>query len=173
MWIWLRMVSHGNWSVCVNTQLAVSSPCLMWDIVCVWGGLNTDPGSAQFVQLLRPFTTSCNHLPPCCVPWSLKRPISWTSIHDPSQMFASCPAPALLSMAFAHTRHIQCDFKGSQTAFRQEREVACGKSITHPLSVERECKKGDRMEIIFRGDEEQFRSPWFTNTALSVPYVYC
>lgn len=87
-------------------------------------------------------------------------------------MFASRPAPVLLSMALAHTQHIQCDFKSSQTAFRQECEVARGKSITHPLSVERECKKGDRMEIIFRGDEEQFRFPWFMNTALSVPYVY-
>lgn len=66
---------------------------------------------------------------------------------------------ALPSLALAHTQDIQCDFKSSQTAHGEEREVAHGKSITHMLSVERECKKGDRMEIIFRGDEEQFRFP--------------
>lgn len=62
-------------------------------------------------------------------------------------------------MALAHTQHIQQDFKGSQTAFKKEREVACGKSITHMLGVERECKKGDKMEIIFRGDVEHFLCP--------------
>lgn len=74
-------------------------------------------------------------------------------------------------MALAHTQHIQHGFKSSHTAFREDREVARGKSITRMLGVERECKKGDRKEIIFRGDEECFCSPWFMNTALLVLYV--
>lgn len=123
----------------------------------------------------RPGLSSSSYLLQRWILWNFLSKCSFTQtfIQHPSQTFASWPDPTPLSMSLAHThRHIRRDFKSSQTAFGEAREVTRGKSITHMLGVEWGWKKGDRMEIIFRGDKERSCSPRFTNAAVSSPYVH-